>query len=268
VLGTLLLLWLDYLLLVMLVNTTVVRANSDGVAVTTGPLPTPIGRGASLPASDLQQLYAVENGGRYALCALRKDGSRVDLVPFLVAPEQALFIEQQLERVLGLVDFEIPGELGSGLPAPVAGPVPGRTPALATLATPLMIAGGVALFFVLGNSEARGTLMGAVDGDEFTFVSDSCDSGQRAGFVGVELSEKDGTRVIRLARDAIRGNLAIVADRGSGPPRLIIEGKNCSRFDLEVRDTSTVINDIRVVEGTADLDCEGLSGSVEFEGCH
>jgi DNA-directed RNA polymerase subunit RPC12/RpoP len=268
--ATVALVALDYVLLSMMVNRTVVRASAERVDVTSGPLPLPLplGERASAAAQDLQQLYAAEKDGRFVVCAVKKDGSRVDLVEMLITAEQALFIEQQLERVLGLVDFEIPGELGSGLPAAVAGPVPGKGGVVATLMTPLMIAGSVALFFVLGNSEARGTLEGSVDGAPFTFVSASCESGQRAGIVGVELSQEEGERVVRLVRDPVRGDLAIIAPSSEAAPSLVIEGKSCKRFVLDVHGTSTTINDIRVVEGRADLDCEGLSGSVEFEGCH
>jgi hypothetical protein len=90
---------------------------SQQLSVTHGPLPWP--GNLTLPRASLQQLFCEEqvrngkNGVSYSynVVAVLQDKSRVKLVTGLDAPEQALFIEQKLERQLGIADRSVAGEM-------------------------------------------------------------------------------------------------------------------------------------------------------------
>lgn len=73
-------------------------------------------------------------------------------------------------------------------------------------------------------------------------------------------------RVIRLVRDPVRGTLVVVALPGQ--PNHIVANDSCTRFEVNVERTDTNINDIWAMDGSATIECSGLSGSVVFEGCH
>lgn len=259
-----------HILLSMFLNRTVIRAGGGRVEVTNGPIPTLLYRNKSITSSELKQLYAARFGAVFAVKAQLSDGSTQDLVAPLVTAEQALFVEQQLERVLGLVDFDVPGELGASYPAAVAGP--GAKTAVGGVALigliPLLIGGVVGLFLFVSASTLEGTLTASGELGSWVFTPDDCSSGQRAGFSGVELSSSaHPSHRIRLMRDPVRGNLVIIDDSSQSRP-IVIDTDACRRFDLSIRQTNTSINDVWVMEGSAGLDCDQLSGHVTFDGCH
>lgn len=259
-----------YMLLSMFLNRTVIRAGGGRVDVTNGPIPSLLYRNRSLAVSDLRQLYAARFGAVFAVKAQLADGSVQDLVVPLVTAEQALFVEQQLERALGLVDFEVSGELGADdVPqAPGSSPRAGRGGALLAILIPLFAIGVVAMFVAVSSSTLEGSLTAGGALGSWVITPDGCTSGQRAGFFGVELtSSADPAHRIRLSRDPVRGNLAIIEDP-SQPRPAVIDIDACRRFDLTVTQTDTSINEVWVIEGSARLDCELLSGTVTFAGCH
>jgi hypothetical protein len=272
VIGTLMVASWNYMLLSMFLNKTTVRAGGGAggrIEVRHGPLPHPVFRHQSVAAADVSQLYAVREGSLFAVGADLKNGSKLTLVRPLVTADQAVFVEQQLERVIGLVDFEVPGEIS--FPAGVPGP--GAKAAsvgwAAAALGPVIAIGAVGLVFVITRTEVSGTLSAGGPLGTWEFAADDCRSGQLDGFFGVTLTAKNGAgRHIRLAADTVRGNLAIVEQPGATPARTVIEGSSCRRFDLTVTRTSTTINDVRALDGYALLDCDGLSGTVSFEGCH
>jgi hypothetical protein len=100
------------------VNTTVVRVERGMIEVRHGPLPWPGNK--SLEAHDVEQLYCREqvNGNKnrsqctYEVRVLRQGNVRDTLVKGLTDPDQALYIEQELERHLRIVDQPVAGELG------------------------------------------------------------------------------------------------------------------------------------------------------------
>ena len=103
-----------------------------------------------------------------------------------------------------------------------------------------------------------------VDGNAFEL--DACRSGQVYGFRGVELSSKKAGKV-RLAvaptGEAVAFYMPPDADKG-------VELGRCGT--LKVNDQKSTINDIRNVEGSADLSCEAaghsIKGKVQFSNCH
>ena len=99
------------------VNTTVVRVAQGLIEVQHGPLPWPGNK--SLEAHEVEQSYCREqvnrnkNGSQctYEVMVLRRDNVRDTLVKGLTDPDQALYIEQELERYLRIADQPIAGEL-------------------------------------------------------------------------------------------------------------------------------------------------------------
>jgi hypothetical protein len=268
IVGTLFVLSWNYNIAVMFVNSTLVSADSDAVTVTHGPMPSLFGRNRSLEKSNIDQLYAAKYGALYAVFAKLKGGHDVSLVAPLVTADQAVFIEQQLERALGLVDAAIAGELGSeGVSVDGKRPAGARSGAALSLLVPVFIASMLGLFFMMANTEVSGRLQASGALGSWVFEPDDCVSGQREGFGGVVLTaSKAPERVVRVVKDPVRGQLIVVAS--SGKPNHVLSGESCSRLDASAERTSTNINDIWVVDGKATLECNGLSGSVTFEGCH
>lgn len=109
---------LTYFTLAGIVNRTFVEVMSGHLIVRHGPLPW---RGNhAVPTMDLDQLYVTEhvshsrNGGSsvaYQLNARLRTRRTIKLLSGLEEADQALFIEQQLERHLGIEDRPVGGEL-------------------------------------------------------------------------------------------------------------------------------------------------------------
>jgi hypothetical protein len=270
VLGTLLVVSWNYNLVVAFVNSTVVSVDASRVVVRHGPLPSPFARNTAIAKADIAQLYSAKYGALFAVEAKLKAGKTQRLVFPLVAAEQALFIEQQVERALGLADVAVAGELGNEVEAAV---IAGKSPPGAksgitlSLGIPILIVSMLALFFVMTNVEVSGRLQANGALGSWAFEPDDCNSGQREGFGGVILiSSKQSERVVRVVKDPVRGSLVVVA--GPGDTNHVLASDACSRFDVNVVRTSTNINDIWAMDGTMTIECAVLSGSVKFEGCH
>ncbi len=109
---------LTYFTIASIFNTTRVSTENGRLRVHHGPLPW---KGSlELEGSDVEQLYcqqnlqAGKNGARYRheVWAVLRDGkSRKLLGGTDLTLEQALFIEQRLERALGIEDKPVPGEV-------------------------------------------------------------------------------------------------------------------------------------------------------------
>jgi hypothetical protein len=111
-------LFLIYTVAAQFLNSTVIRASPRGLESKSGPLPWKGDR--QLPAGSVSQLYCTEkvhrtkNGSttRYGVEAVLPGNRRDTLVRDLPDADHALFIEQQLERHLGLADIPVAGEHG------------------------------------------------------------------------------------------------------------------------------------------------------------
>ncbi len=106
-----------YLALIGVVNRSTLRADRENIRVQHKPLSWR--RGLTLPVQDLEQLSCEKAFGllsdnekpSYKLCAVLKDGRKLDVLSKLDSPEAAIFIEQQLESWLEITDREVVGEL-------------------------------------------------------------------------------------------------------------------------------------------------------------
>lgn len=267
VVGTLFVLSWNFNVAVMFVNSTIVTADAMGVDVRHGPLPSLFARKASVEKSQIEQLYSGQHGPRFAVMAKLKSGRVMPLVAPLITAEQALFVEQQLERILGLADFRVEGELNDpGVDLAGKAPAGAASGAAVAFLVPAFIAAILALFFFMARTEVSGRLQAKGALGSWAFTPDDCSSGQREGFGGVVLSSKHDSRQVRVVRDPVRGNLVVVATPGQ--PNQVLAGEGCSRFQATANRTNTSINDIWVVEGSLSIDCAELSGSVKYDGCH
>jgi hypothetical protein len=145
----------------------------------------------------------------------------------------------------------------------------------------ILLAGGLAFFMAnKGCSSVEGSLV-ANGGSlgSFTFTPEQCRSGQRMSFFGAALLGKDrNSGGVLVIEDAVRGKLLKVEVPGTCRPPDYEECKvveitpdQCKTFRLSVRRTSTVVNDVRLVEGSLKLDCSFKRGTVKadlkFSGC-
>ncbi len=105
-----------YFSLSRVVNSTVVRITPQHLMVKQGPLP--LRRNTHLNAQDIKQLYVKQHVQRnrkgntttYQVHLTDRNGQHKELVSGLERPEQALFLEQEIERYLGIKDRSMPGE--------------------------------------------------------------------------------------------------------------------------------------------------------------
>jgi len=152
------------------------------------------------------------------------------------------------------------------------------------LLVPLQIGIAVGAFFLVGGgcSSVSGSLVstGKPLGN-FTFTPAQCRSGQRMQFFGAVLLGKGPTEGAVVAMiDQVKGKLVKVEIPGSCKPpdfevceEVIIDTRQCSRYDVIVNRTSVMVNDIVMVEGRVSLDCAfpgggSVKGELTFERCN
>lgn len=108
---------LTYFVLATLLNKTRIGFARGRLTVKHGPLPWPGNR--EIPTEQVGQLYcrsklqASKRGTRetYSLWLLEKTGRRTKLLELGEEPDEALALEQRIERELGIRDAEVSGEL-------------------------------------------------------------------------------------------------------------------------------------------------------------
>ena len=101
-------------------NRTLLEVSRDSLTIRHGPLPWTGNR--TLTRRELTQLYGLEvvhtskgrrTGSSYNLCALDREGRKVVLLSGLEEKEQVLWLEQALERRLGIEDTPVEGEVAA-----------------------------------------------------------------------------------------------------------------------------------------------------------
>ncbi len=108
---------MGYYTLAGFLNSTTITAREGMLSIQHRPLPWPGSK--QLSALDIKQLYCKEkvqrsdNGEQhtYQVYTILTNGSKEKLLSDLSKPEQALYIEQELERYLAIQDQPVPGEL-------------------------------------------------------------------------------------------------------------------------------------------------------------
>jgi hypothetical protein len=100
-----------YATLASFVNSTHITATREWLSVRHGPLP--LKDGLRLASADIRQLYCVEKPGKspsYEVRVLMEDGRRRQLIGPRASLDQVLFVEQEIERHLGIRDMVIANE--------------------------------------------------------------------------------------------------------------------------------------------------------------
>lgn len=108
---------LTYYVLASFVNRTRVRVDRGELSIRHGPVPFPGNK--TLSTSELTQFYCTESvrnqrrgyNVTYDLNAVHVDGSKIKLLGGLSEIEQALFLEQRLEKFLNIENERVPGEV-------------------------------------------------------------------------------------------------------------------------------------------------------------
>lgn len=114
---------LTYYTLTGLVNRTAIEVSRNHLSIRHGPLPW-FGN-HELPGRQLTQLFGEEvsstNKGTttysYNLCALDREGKKIKLISSLPDKDQVLYLEQSLERRMGIEDAPVDGEIALRVPA-------------------------------------------------------------------------------------------------------------------------------------------------------
>jgi hypothetical protein len=99
-------------------NLTTIKVEGDMLSTHQFPFPTRKKR--LMHVESIEQLWVertvpYEENDQPVICfsvmLSRQDGQTINLVPHMHTPEQALWVEQQVEDCLGIVDIEVPGEV-------------------------------------------------------------------------------------------------------------------------------------------------------------
>ncbi len=112
-------LFLIYTVATNFVNSTLITANAEQLDIQHGPIPAMGNK--TLTAVDIVQVYCKQTIHRgknstsvtYEVLAIMNDQRRETLLNGLYNAEQALYIEQELERFLGIENRQVPGEMGT-----------------------------------------------------------------------------------------------------------------------------------------------------------
>jgi hypothetical protein len=114
---------LTYYTLTGLLNRTTIEVGRNHLSIRHGPLPWPGNR--EVPGRQFSQLFGQEKSQTskgtttysYDLFALDREGKKVKLISGLPEKDQVLYLEQTLERRLGIEDAPVDGEVAVRSPA-------------------------------------------------------------------------------------------------------------------------------------------------------
>lgn len=148
---------------------------------------------------------------------------------------------------------------------------------------PIIMVGVFGFMFIKGGScssvegqfVSTGEPLGA-----FTFVPKQCRSGERMDFHGAVLvGEGPNDGGIMVIQDPVKGQIIKVELPGSCQPpdhevctEVTIDKSECSTFKVKVTRTNTTVNDIRLMDGSLELDCKFREGGsvkakLDFSNC-
>jgi hypothetical protein len=106
------------------------------------------------------------------------------------------------------------------------------------------------------------------------FRFDACNSGDLEHFLGVDLIDRQGGAIVRVAIDPIDGpRVRIVYGAVGSRQRVDLAPGRCRQFDADARATNWIVNDVRDVSGFVDVECAAdpgpaISLHVRFSHCH
>lgn len=138
-----------------------------------------------------------------------------------------------------------------------------------------MVLGGGSCSSVEGQFVSTGEPVGT-----FTFMPKKCRSGERMDMHGAILVGEGPTDGgIMVIQDPVKGPIVKVELPGSCQPpdyevctEVTIDKAECSVFKVKIKRTNTTVNDIRLMDGSLELDCRFKEGGsvkakLDFENC-
>jgi hypothetical protein len=128
---------------------------------------------------------------------------------------------------------------------------------------------------VTGRLESKG------EAGNWVLEQGTCYSGQREQYHGVIGIGPDGTGIaVKLVKDGVRGWTAVInrADtcktsaEKSTCNAVVLTPTDCTTLDVDLANSNTTINDIRVIDGKLRIDCatgaNSIKGELTFDRCH
>lgn len=138
-----------------------------------------------------------------------------------------------------------------------------------------MFVGGGSCSSVEGTFESAGDPLGT-----FTFMPAQCRSGERMNVHGAILVGEGPTDGgVMVIQDPVKGPIVKVELPGSCQPpdhevctEVTIDKSECKVFKVKIRRTNTTVNDIRLMAGSLELDCQFKEGGtvkakLDFDNC-
>lgn len=104
---------------------------------------------------------------------------------------------------------------------------------------------------------------------KWSFVPNTCNSGQRQGFFGVWLfREGDKKNGVRVAYGAAGEPVVSIKIPGSDNKAMVL--RSCKVLQVSVLRTNTTVNNIRLLKGSVEIDCPeaDVKGKATFDNCH
>lgn len=167
-------------------------------------------------------------------------------------------------------------------PAPPSAPLSKKSPGTSLLVgfgtLGLFLLGpilGVAVCVSLSPKKPKGSIE-STGGElgKWTMSIDKCQSGDHTNFHGVDLYSHSNAKLgVRALVDPSQGKLLNVNVPASGGRAVQFKSEACSKFQIDLKRTNTSVNEIRLYEGSIDIDCahsggkERVFGKVTFENC-
>jgi hypothetical protein len=246
-----------------LVRRTTIAVDSRHVHVNHGALPSLTFPRTAVARDGVVDFEARPWGPRYEVVSVDAEGTRTRLVRPLITSEQAEYVRDALRNAWALPAGEVLPEVEDAAQAAVRAGGSGGLAALPILLIALLLA----VFFFMTSTDVEGSATIGEGAEAVRFIPTDCRSGVPRGFFGVELTGDalPGT-VVRVVRDPVRGSM-VALERGGGTPR-VFGPDACTTLNLNVEQTSTNVNDVWVLRGSARAACEGLEMDVRFDGCH
>ncbi len=120
---------------------------------------------------------------------------------------------------------------------------------------------------ITGSVTSKGGSLGT-----FTVTPTRCESGQHWSFFGVAFFvDGDSGSKIEVVQDPVHGWFVKVNEPGTKNME-VFGDDDCKVLDADVHNTSTRVNDVRIVEGSLTFDCKSakdgrVKGDLTFTGC-
>lgn len=130
----------------------------------------------------------------------------------------------------------------------------------------------IGMFFGIRNmvkTEIKGTIISENNSlGTWKIFPDSCDSGQRQGFFGVDIYNKKNADIrLRAIKDPVKGIIVLVKSSKTEEQGMKLTPSDCKKLQLKVRHGNVTYNKIREMKGHLTMDCKLITADLTFNGC-